>query len=441
MERCVFKYLYNFIHDNDILTPSQSGFRPNDSTVNQLLSITSDFYRALDQGKEVRIVFFDISKAFDQVWHRGLLFKLQNIGIDGGLLKWFKSYLYRRKQRVVIHWVMSDVVEIQSGVPQGSILGPLLFLVYINDLVTDIECEIKLFADDTSLYVVVENPYTSALQINRDLIKINEWACRWLVTFNPNKTECLTISNNIKKPFHPSLIFDDIYLQEVEAHKHLGVILANNLSWNLHVNEILSKGYSRLSMLRNVKFILDRKTLQTIYFSFIRPVLEYADAVWDNIPDYLADKIESLQLEAARIVSGGNRMASKNLLYKETGWVTLSKRRENHRIIHFHKIYHKKSPNYLCDNIQDRNQQYNTRQSNLVQEIRTRTQFYYNSFFPSTIRLWNNLPPTIQNNPSLHKLKSYLNSYQSKIPNYFYVGSRLGQVLHSKLRLECSSLK
>lgn len=236
MERCIFKYLYNFLHSNNILTPSQSGFRPNDSTVNQLLSISSDFYRAINQGKEIRVVFFDISKAFDKVWHKGLLYKLSNLGIRGNLLKWFHSYLHNRKQCVVINGTKSYLKNVQAGVPQGSILGPLLFLIYINDLVVNIDCNIKLFADDTSIYITVENPFSSAALLNSDLEKINDWSKKWLVSFNPSKTECMTISNKIKKPFHPSLIFDDVHLKEVESHKHLGVIFSSNVSWNQHIH-------------------------------------------------------------------------------------------------------------------------------------------------------------------------------------------------------------
>lgn len=153
MEKCIFKHLYNFILTNDILTPHQSGFRPNDSTV-KLLSITSDFYKAVDQGKEVRVVFFDISKAFDKVWHIGLLYKLEKYGVRGELLEWFRNYLHDRKQYVVINGSKSNIGHIKAGVPQSSLLGPLLFLIYINDLVTNIKCMVKLFADDTSLYIV-----------------------------------------------------------------------------------------------------------------------------------------------------------------------------------------------------------------------------------------------------------------------------------------------
>jgi hypothetical protein len=122
------------------------------------------------------------------------------------LQNWFRSYLSRRKQSVVINGAKSDEAYIRSGVPQGSILEPLLFLIYINDLVVDINCTIKLFADDTALYIVVENATNAAKIINSDLAKINEWSKQWLVKFNPSKTECLTISRKIRKLFHPALI-------------------------------------------------------------------------------------------------------------------------------------------------------------------------------------------------------------------------------------------
>ena len=142
---------------------------PGDSTVNQLIYITNDIAKALDFGKEIRVVFFDISKAFDRVWHEGLLHKLEKYGIRGDLLKWFKSYLSERRQRVVIGGQTSDVYSIKAGVPQGSILGPVLFLLFINDIVCDISCNIRLFADDTSLYIVVEDEYATAELMNSDI--------------------------------------------------------------------------------------------------------------------------------------------------------------------------------------------------------------------------------------------------------------------------------
>ncbi len=145
MERCVHKHLYNFIVANNILTPFQSGFIKGDSTVNQLAYVYNDICKALDDGKEVRAVFCDISKAFDRVWHRGLLYKLSSMGITGHLHQWFTSYLSFRKQRVVYANASSSWSTISAGVPQGSILGPLLFLAYINDIVKEIKSKIRLF--------------------------------------------------------------------------------------------------------------------------------------------------------------------------------------------------------------------------------------------------------------------------------------------------------
>jgi len=145
--------MYTYVISNDLITSYQSGFIKGDSTVNQLTFFYTEIWQALDGGKEVRAVFCDISKAFDRVWHRGLFHKLSSLGISGHLLNWFKSYLSDRKQRVVVSNSSSPWSEISADVPQGSILGPLLFLIYINDIVTDIQASIRLFTDDTSLYI------------------------------------------------------------------------------------------------------------------------------------------------------------------------------------------------------------------------------------------------------------------------------------------------
>ncbi len=170
-ERIIFKRLYNFLQSNNVLTPMQSGFVPNDSTVNQLTYLYNTFCQALDDGKEVKVLFFYISKAFDRVWHRGLIAKLKSIGVDSILLNWFSSYLSNRRQRVVLPGTKSDWNVINAGVPQGSILGPLLFLIYINDIVNDIQSNIRLFADDTSLYIVVDDPLNAGQILQSDIEK------------------------------------------------------------------------------------------------------------------------------------------------------------------------------------------------------------------------------------------------------------------------------
>ena len=169
MERYVHKHLSQYLNDHSIITPFQSGFQAGDSTVNQLLNLCNDISNALDDNKELRIIFLDINKAFDRVWHKGLLFKLKSIGVSGNILAWFEDYLSDRYQRVCIKKPASSWKKISAGVPQGSILGPLLFIVFI---VNEIRSFVRLFADDTCLFEIIDDPIASAAALNEDLRKV-----------------------------------------------------------------------------------------------------------------------------------------------------------------------------------------------------------------------------------------------------------------------------
>ena len=195
---------------------------PGDSTVNQVTGIYHEICKALHDGLEFRVVFFDISKAFDKVWHKGLLFKLNRVGIHGKLLSWFSNYLSNRLQRVILPGKVSSLCHVQAGVPQGSVLGPLLFLIYINDIVDDIQANINLFADDTSLSMTVVDPAHVESILQTDIDKITCWAQKWLVKFNPAKSESLVISRKRFKPDHPSLFMSNIEIPSIASHKHLG---------------------------------------------------------------------------------------------------------------------------------------------------------------------------------------------------------------------------
>ena len=165
--------MFEFFIENELISSNQSGFKPGDSCINQLLAITHEIYKSFDDGFEVRGVFLDISKAFDKVWHEGLIFKLKQNGISGNLLNLLCDFLRNRKQRVLLNGQISDWSDVRAGVPQGSMLGPLLFLIYINDLSEGLPSNAKLFADDTSLFSVIHDSNTSALELNSDLKKIN----------------------------------------------------------------------------------------------------------------------------------------------------------------------------------------------------------------------------------------------------------------------------
>jgi hypothetical protein len=247
-EKIVYIRLYNFLLEIIFLNPLQSGFQPGDSTVNQLICLVHKIYDALERGREVRMVFLDISKAFDKVWHKGLLYKLETIGVRDPLLSWFKSYLTNRKQRVVIDGQFSEWKNIKAGVPQGSVLGPLLFLIYINDITENLETACFLYADDTSLYDIVETP---AVKLNNDLIKIRVGSSMVIVTINPDKTESMIFSVKKYKVYHPDLFFDNKKIVDVTQHSHLGLTLSSNLSWKAHILKVYEKACRRLNLLKD----------------------------------------------------------------------------------------------------------------------------------------------------------------------------------------------
>ena len=442
-ERIIFKHVFNFLRDSQFFTPSQSGFMPGDSTVNQLTYLYNNFCRALDDGLEIRVIFFDISKAFDKVWHRGLLLKLEQAGIQGNLLSWFSNYLQNRRQRVVVPGASSSLSEIKAGVPQGSILGPLLFLVYINDIVNDIDSQINLFADDTSLSIIVDSPERAARCLQNDVDKISNWASTWLVKFNPLKSESLVISRKRNKPFHPPVLMHETPIPSVDCHKHLGVFLSNDGTWHAQLDNIKSKAWSRLNTMKRLRYLLDRKSLEVIYVSFIRPILEYADVLWDNCTQYEKQELEKIQHEAARIVSGCTRLVSIRFLYDEIGWESLETRRYKHKLIHFYKIINGFCPDYLSQiapqSVGDRSARMLRNSSHLV-GIGARTSLYGNSFLPSAINAWNSLSPEARAIETVEGFKTYINSDKPKANCLFCYGKRRLQVLHTRLRTDCSSL-
>ena len=175
-ERLVFKHLYNHRHDNTLFSSLQAGFIPGDSTVNQLTFLYNTFCQALGVGKEVGADFCDISKAFDRVWHTGLLAKLRAAGVTGEVLAWFSNYLSNRKQQAIFPGAVSDWTYIKAGVPQGSILGPLLFLIYISMILFMTLDLICVYLQTILISLLVDNPLTAARNLNTDLEKISRWA-------------------------------------------------------------------------------------------------------------------------------------------------------------------------------------------------------------------------------------------------------------------------
>ena len=208
-EKAIYHNLLNYIERENLLNINQSGFRANDSCINQLISITHEIYRAFNcnPSLEVICIFLDLCKAFDKVWHQELLFKLESFRIRGKLLSLLEDYLSNRFQRVLSNGQESSWLPVKAGVPQGSILGPLLFLIYVNDLPDGLNSIAKLFADDTSLFSIVQDPNESAKYLNLDLSVISQWEYQWKMLFNPGpKKPALEVISSRKKMKKPILV-------------------------------------------------------------------------------------------------------------------------------------------------------------------------------------------------------------------------------------------
>ena len=254
IEKIIFNNLYSYLNVNNLITKNLSGFRPGDSATNQLLYLVNEIHLAFGnpESLEVHAVFLDICKAFDKVWHDGLIFKLKQNGDSGSLLMFFQNYLNNRKQRVVLNGSYSSYSTVEYGVPQGSVLGPLLFLVYINDLERNIKSNIKFFVDDTMLFSIVKDPEISANNQNHDLDIIQQWAYEWKMEFNPDPTKQaneVLFSCKRSSPYHPQLIFNGIAVAKVNDQKHLGLILDSRLSLEKHINEKIIKAKKNVGIL------------------------------------------------------------------------------------------------------------------------------------------------------------------------------------------------
>lgn len=388
-------------------------------------------------------MFCDISKAFDRVWHRGLLFKLRQYGINGELLQWLNDYLYNRKQSVVVGSEISSILSLTAGVPQGSALGPLLFLIYVNDIAEHLLSVTRLFADDSSLAVSSNNMQYIETTLNQDLQKINDWSRQWLVNFNPNKTEIMIFPSSVT--FRPTLYFNNTKLDFAEHHKHLGLTLSSDLKWHEHIHNITVSATKVLSSMRAVKYKLKRNTINQIYISYMRPILEYASVVWDGCTEYEKRSLELLQFEAARVVTGLTRSVSIHLLTKEIGWVPLSDRRKIQKLITVFKAKQGLIPSYLRNifpNIVSETTDYPLRNNDNYTTIARRTQVFNNSFIPSSTALWNSLDASIRNAESLNIFKSRLREMFKApiVPKHFLYGERSLSVLHARLRNKCSNL-
>ena len=235
-----------------------------------MLTITQEIFSAFDcnSSLEICLIFLDISKAFDKVWHEGLLYKLKSFGISGNLLNLIKHYLTDRSQRVLLNGQCSNWQPILVGVPQGSILGPSFFLIYINNVPGGLKSNVKLFADDTSFFSIVKSKEESTSNLTNDLDMISKWAYNWKVSFNPdpNKpTQEVLFSRKNSNITYPIIYFNNVQVQRANQQKHSGITLDEKLNLKKQIDKVLTTTSKGIAVIKRLRNTLPRKSLITIY--------------------------------------------------------------------------------------------------------------------------------------------------------------------------------
>ncbi|MEW8548097.1 MAG: reverse transcriptase family protein, partial [Candidatus Thiodiazotropha sp.] len=409
MEHILHSQIMQHLDHHNILSDQQHGFRKKRSCESQLILTIQDLASGLEEGEQIDAILLDFSKAFDKVPHQRLLLKLHHYGIRGSLLSWIESFLTLRSQRVLVEGKSSSSVPVVSGVPQGTVLGPLLFLLYINDLPERVSSTARLFADDSLLYRRIKSEQDQrALQ--EDLVNLEKWEEDWQMSFNPSKCEVIRISKR-RHQMTGSYSIHGHQLVFVKSGKYLGVTLTDNLSWNDHVDQVVKKANNSLAFLRRNLSSCPSQTKAQCYQSLVRPSLEYASTAWDPYTQTNINKLEAVQRRAARFVTGDyHTTSSVSDMINDLGWETLQQRRTQAKLVMMYRITHG-----LID-IPATQLLHPAALSTRGHSMRYLVPFcridaYRCSFFPSGIRLWNQLPESIATAPTLETFKGGLQGF------------------------------
>lgn len=320
---------------NNLLAEQQHGFCPGRSCDTQLLCQLDDWTRLIDDGKPIDVIYLDFRKAFDAVPHKRLLEKVSAYGIQGRLRNWIKDFLAGRQQRVVVNDTRSNWSDVLSGIPQGSVLGPVLFLLFINDLPKSIDCNMLLYADDSKIYrSVCEQGSVNILQ--DDLNNALDWSSTWQLPFNMNKCKVLHLGNRNE---HHEYTMGDHLLQSVTEETDLGIIMDKSLSFQKHVSVQVNKAYRMLGLIKRTFTHLDKLTLTVLFTSLVRPLLEYGQVVWH--PHFIGDvlKIERVQRRATKMVSEISHLSYEDRL-RTLDLYSLFYRRRRGDMIQVYRIMH-----------------------------------------------------------------------------------------------------
>ena len=411
LEKHVHSIITQHLNVHHPISNSQCGFTAGRSTIGALLSTTHDWFKLLEEGKDICAVFLDYRKAFDSVPHRPLIEKLKGVGLNPHIIAWLSDYLTSRKQRVVVDGSISSSTEVLSGVLQGSILGPLLFLIYI-DGITKVKLSnnsrLVLYADDVLIYSAISDNNDYQL-LQRDINAICDWSTEQYLTLNPQKCKSMTISRKMKPSTAPfTLRLHNEQLEEVDQFKYLGVILNHNLSWSPHISAICTKAKKILGLLyRRFYNHSSNECIKQLYLSLVRPHLDYAAQVWDPHLQKDVQLLENVQKFALKLASHNWSMSYHDLL-SLCDLPALSTRRLHLKLSQVYKIIYNLC--YFPDHILEERQAHceRLRRSLTLFQPFAHSNAFLNSFVPSSIHAWNNLTEQQVTCTSLNSFKRNL---------------------------------
>ena len=340
LEHIVLKHVLAHFEQHNILTRLQHGFKVAHSCVTQLVTTVQNLMSYRDRSIQLDAIFLDFSKAFDTVAHNYLLHKLHHYGIRCELNNWISSFLKTRYQQVVVNGAHSDWVRVDSGVPQGTVLGPLLFLAHINDLPTTIQSQCRLFTGDCLPYRPIHS-LQDQLILQEDLQQLQHWADDCGMRFNASKCQLLRISCS-QHPLEHFYTISDQILQQVPSAKYLGILLNDQLKWDTHIVSITARANSTIGFLHRNLSLCTRDPKELAYFSLARSVLEYAWQVWDRHLKKDVKRPEQVQRCAAHFTMRDySTYSSITKMLDDLGWEPLSTRRRDHRLSLMFQITHR----------------------------------------------------------------------------------------------------
>lgn len=312
MEKLIREALLKHMTENKFLSDMQHGFIPGRSCVTQLLQVLDKWTEILDDGGCLDVIYLDFAKAFDTVPHQRLILKLRSYGVTGKILRWIESFLTARKQRVNVRGSLSTWIAVLSGVPQGSVLGPMLFVCYINDLPDVVTSMIYMYADDTKLIRRIDQDGDNKL-LQMDLDSVVNWAETWQMRFNASKCKVMHVKPNVISRTYIMKDGDQkVQLEDSQAEKDLGVWLDSNLNFDGHIDRAIAKANQILGMIKRTFTFRNETTLKQLYVALVRPHLEYANVVWHPRYQKHVNRLEKVQHRATKLVP-----RIKDLSYEE----------------------------------------------------------------------------------------------------------------------------